>query len=424
MRNRRLIALLQIKHCKKNFLRCFFCALVFCSTANMVFAYYEARPAIRMSDVLTSQQAQSLYHRVVDIELDGKFYNFYVDSDMGNYDISSLAMFRTRIQEISTLAQAISEFSRKDDNLSEEIRGQFSIRADSAIDIISRPVESATNLAAQVADNLNQTLSGLPENATNTFGYHGQELADPVASMHKRNIASQWGLDVYSTNLRVQEFLNAVTKVRSSGRISAGTPMLRSQINKPLKAADIEIETYTAFLLKSKSVRELDQINRRLLIDMKINDEIVDKFLQHTAFSPRHKTRISHYLDSLQGVRNRSAFIEAASEIDSEVLALAFDESAMMLKYYHDKVAKLEKLFAGSEMLEAISKDGRIVYFVPIDLIYWSETTEQLFDSLQNNAKQSGFNVWELVIAGSLTEEAAKALKQRNFTVREKFVNQ
>jgi len=424
MRSKRLIALLKKKHCKESFLRCFFCALVFCLTANTVFAYFEARPAIRMSDVLTSQQAQSVYHRVVDIELNGKFYNFRIDSEMGNYDITSLAMFRTRIQEISTLAQAISEFSRKDDNLSEEIRGQFSIRADSAIDIISRPVESATNLAGQFADNLNETLSGLPDNATNTFGYHAQELSDPVASMHKRNIASQWGLDVYSTNLRVQEFLNTVTKARSSGRISAGTPSLRSQINRPLKAADIEIEAYTAFLLKSKSVRELHQLNRSLFIDMKINDEIVEKFLQHPAFSPRHKTRIAHYLDSLQGVRNRSAFVEAASEVDSEVMALAFDESAMMLKYYHDKVAKLEKLFAGSEMLEAISKDGRIIYFVPIDLIYWTETTEQLFDTLQNSAKQSGFTLWELVTAGSLTEEAAKALKQRSFTVREKFVNQ
>jgi hypothetical protein len=376
-----------------------------------------------MSEVLTSQQAQSVYHRVEDIELSGKFYNFRVESDMGKYNITSLALFRNRIQEISTLAQAISEFSRKDENLSEEIRGQFSIRADSAIDILSRPVESAADLAGQFADNLNETLTGLPDNATDTFGYHIRESKDPVAAMHKRNIASQWGLDVYSTNLRVQEFLNAVTKARSSGRISAGTPTLRTQINRPPKAADFEIETYTEYLLKSKSVQELYQINRSLLIDMKINAEIVNKFLQHSYFSPRHLTRISHYLDSMNGVRNRSAFIEAASQIRNEVMALAFDESAMMLKYYHDKVAKLEKLFAGSEVLEAISKDGRIVYFVPIDLIYWSEQTEQLFDSLQVRAKESGFGAWELVTAGSVTEEAGKELQQRKFTVRDKFVN-
>jgi hypothetical protein len=418
-----LRATLKKEHCRELFLRCFFCLLIFSSFSKVCFAYYEARPVIRMSDVLTSQQAQSVYHRVEDIELSGKFYSFRVDSDMGKYDITSLAMFRNRIQEISTLAQAISEFSRKDENLSEEIRGQFSIRADSAIDILSKPVESATELAGQFAENLNDTLSGIPENATSTYGYHEQESSDPVAAMHKRNIASQWDLDVYSTNIRVQEFLNTVTKARLSGRISAGTASLRSQVNRPLKAADTEIEAYTEYLLKSKNIQELDQTNRGLLVDMNINTEIIDKFLQHAAFSPRHLTRITHYLDSLNGVRNRSAFIEAATQVENEVMALAFDESAMMLKYYHDKVARLEKLFAGSELLEAISKDGRIVYFVPIDLIYWSEQTEQLFNSLQIRAKQSGFSAWELVTAGTITVEASKELQQRKFTVRDKFVN-
>ena len=64
---------------------------------------------------------------------------------------------------------------------------------------------------------------------------------------------------------------------------------------------------------------------------MKISQSIVDKFLNHPAFSPRHKTRIAHYLDALTGVHNRSAFIEAASNIQNTVMALAFEESAMML---------------------------------------------------------------------------------------------
>jgi hypothetical protein len=420
---KRLITFMKIMHRNWFQLRCFFCLLLVSAISGTAYAYYEARPVIRMSDVLTSQQAQSVYHRVEDIELSGKFFSFRVDSELGNYNIRSMAMFRNRIQEISTLAQAISQFNKKDDGLSEEIRGQFSIRADSAIDILSRPVESAANLAGQVADNLNETLSGIPADATSTFGYSGKELKDPVAAMHKRNIASQWGLDVYSTNLRVQEFLNAVTKARSGGRISAGTPTLRSQINRPIKAANIEIETNTAYLLKNNSVEELHQINKNLLVKMNINSDIADKFLQHASFSPRHITRITHYLSSMKGVRNRSAFIEAAYQAKSEVMALAFDESAMMLKYYHDKIASLEKLFAGSEVLEAISKDRRIVYFVPIDMIYWSEQTEQLFDSLQRRAEESGYGAWELITAGSITNEASKELRKRKFTLRDKFVN-
>ncbi|NKB38608.1 MAG: hypothetical protein GKR93_15850 [Gammaproteobacteria bacterium] len=389
---------------------------------SAAFAYYEARPVIRMSEVLTSQQAQSVYHRVDDIELDGKFYRFYLHSEMGSYTITSLALFRKRVQEIHTLAQAVNQFQKKDEQLSEEIGGQFSIRANSAMDIISRPVESAANLAGQVADNLNQSFS-TADSSNARFSYLGQESKDPVAAMHKRNVASQWGFDVYSNNLNVQEFLNAVTRARSSGKISAGTPSLHSQLNRPTKLADVDVELNTAYLLKSKSIDELQKINRDLFLKMKINQEIVDKFFQHPAFSPRNQTRIAHYLDALTGVRNRSAFVEAASNIQNTVMALAFEESAMMLNYYHKKIAGLEKLNAGSEVLEAISKDRRMLYFAPVDMIYWSEETEKLFDELSVRGEKSGFRVMELITSGKITDEASKELKKRNFILRDQFVN-
>ncbi len=387
------------------------------------FAYYEAHPAIRMSEVLTSQQAQSVYHRVEDIELVDKFYKFRVDSEYCNQDVSSMSQFRIRLQEITTLAQAISQFRKGDSKLSKELSEQFSIRADSVMDIISQPVKSAANLAGQVVEDLDETVNGVPVAPTETFNYPVSESKDPVVAMHKRNIASQFGLDLYSTNPKVQEFLNAVASARSSGRISAGTPTLRSQINRPLRAADMEVEADIAFLLKNKNADELYQINKDLLSAMNINAGIIDRFLRHGVFSPTRITRISRYLDSMSGVRNRSAFIEAASHAENEVMALAFDETAMMLKYYDGKIASLEKLYAGSEVLEAISKDGRIVYFVPVDLIYWTKQTEHLFDSLKRRAESSGFSSWELVTAGSVTEEADKELRQREFTVRDKFVN-
>ena len=398
--------------------------LVLFASANSQ-AYYEARPVIRMSEVLTSQQAQSVYHRVEDIELDGKFYRFRVDSEMGNYTITSLALFRKRVQEILTLSQAVNQFEKENVQLSEEITGQFSIRANSAMDIISRPVESAANLAGQVANNLNDSLSRPARESTTSsrISYIAQESNDPVAAMHKRNIASQWGLDVYSNNLNVQQFLNAVTQARSSGKISAGTPSLQSQLNRPTKLADIEIETHTAYLLKSKGVQELRQINGALLQGMKISQEIAERFLSNSAFSPRHKTRITHYIDALRGVRNRSAFIEAAANIQSMTMAMAFEEVAMMLNYYHKKINGLEKLNAGNDVLEAISGEGRILYFAPVDMIYWSEETEKLFDSLRNRAEQSGFSTWELVTAGRVTEEASKELKKRKFVLRAQFVN-
>lgn len=391
---------------------------------SAVHAYYESRPVVHISDVLSSQQAQSVYHRVEDIELRGKFFGFRVESEMGHYDIRSMAMFRKRIQEISTLVQAMNQMNRENQDLSEEIRGQFSIRANSAIDILSRPVESASNLAGQFADNLNETLTGKGKrNQSSIPAYLPKEPADPVAAMHKRNVASQWGLDVYSSNLNVQQFLNLVTRARTGGRISAGTPTLRSEIRRPPRAADADVEANTYFLLKSQGVEDLNQLNGRVLKTMNINPASIDHFITHDAFSPTNQTRITHYLQAIEGLRNRGAFIEAALEAQDEVMALAFDESAMMLKHFHEEIAPLEKLFAGNDVLEAVTSERSIAYFVPVDMIYWSVETEKLFDSLQQRARDSGFSGWELVTAGRLTSEARKQLEKRNFVVRETFVD-
>ncbi|MFQ5658810.1 MAG: hypothetical protein ACE5GZ_00170 [Gammaproteobacteria bacterium] len=281
----------------------------------------------------------------------------------------------------------------------------------------------ATNLAGQITSNLNETLNATPRDTEVVFSYTGGESADPVTAMHKRNIASQWGLDVYSTNPKVQEFLNAVARARSAGIISSGSPLMGVRAGKSIKVINPELESGINALLKSKSIADLNLINNKLLEAMNIRQDIRAKFLQHAIYSPRHKTRITHYLNLLDGVRNRSAFIEASIGIEDESMALTFEEAAMMLAYYHQHIISLQKLYAGNELLQIITSDNRIVYLAPVDIIYWSERTERLFDGLLKKAGMAGFSSWELVTAGILTREARSQLKKRKFLIREDFIN-
>ena len=120
-------------------------------------------------------------------------------------------------------------------------------------------------------------------------------------------------------------------------------------------------------------------------------------------------------------MRNRVSFLQASVGVNDEVMALAFEETAMMLKYYHDHIVTLQKLNAGNEVLEAVTSDSRILFFVPVDMIYWTEASESLFDTLRDRAKKSGFTSWELVTAGTITPEAENQLNQRQFNVRANF---
>ena len=384
---------------------------------------YEQLPTVHLTNILSPKLAQSVYHRVDDVEVSGRSFLFRMDSDYGVYNIRSLVLLRIRVNEIATLGHAINQFDRHDEIFSNELRGQLRINAESAIDIITSPVSSATNLAGQIATNLNDALISTPEaTPVKAFSYTGGQSVDPVTAMHKRNIASQWGLDVYSTNPKVQEFLNAVAKARSSGHITAGAPQIGGKSGVSTNVTNRTAEAEILFLLKSKNELELDVINDNKLAGMNIRKDIRDEFIQHPFFSPTHKTRITHYLGLLEGVRNRSAFIQAVTEVEDEQQALAYQESVMMLLYYHQKIGPLLKLHAGKDVLQVIAQGNRMLYFAPVDIIFWSQSTEHLFDTLLNSISNAGFNGWELITPGILTKEARAQLEQRRFILREKFV--
>lgn len=385
---------------------------------------YEDAPQPNLSGILAPDLKKSTHHSVEEVHVNGRFYTFRMDSDFGAYVVPSLALLRIRAAEVETLSQAVSEFERRDQDLSEELHGQFSVRADNAIDIITRPVSTASDLAGQLADNLNQTLSG-PAPASGEQGppaYGAAVADDPVIAMHKRNIAAQWGLDVYSSNPNVQGFLATVASARSAGRISSGAPSFIASAPKRGSIEDAAIDAEVAGLLKSRSADELRRDNAALLAQMQIGSELSGRFLQDTAYSPRHQTRIAHYLNALDGVLNRAGFLDAALGAEDESVALAFEQAAMMLLYYHRHVGRLQKLYSGKDMLQAITMDNRIISMLPVDIVYWSKRTERLFDGMLQRARQAGLSGWEVVVAGDVTQQARQGLQQRKFVVREKFV--
>ncbi len=380
------------------------------------------RPEILLSNVLRPALAQSVYHRVEDISPDGRYYRFQVESEFGPYDILSLAMLRVRVHEIRVLGEAISQFNQREKQLSDELRSQLQVHADSVLDIFTQPLNTASNLTGQLTGNKSQALSS-ELNDTSLSSYEAMyQSTDPTLALHKRNVANQWGLDVYSSNPVVQNFLIAVARVRASGKPSAGTPYIGSHLATPLTISDKGIEIEISRLLHKYSPTELRQHNEVILEEMDIQADIRRQFLQQSIFSPRHQTRITHYLKGLQGVKNRVDFVQSALSIQNEFVAFAFEEAAVMLVFYHNNVRRLGKIHAGINLLHGITVDGRIVAFLPVDVINWSEETEGLFSDLARQGKSSGYSGWELVTAGMLTDQVRSQLLERQFVLSENFV--
>lgn len=397
-----------------------FCAILFIYSAAA--AAFEDIPQIHISEIIPPSLAQTISYRVEDGRLAGRYIRFSIDSEFGELAVDSLALLITRIREISILSQAVNQLNRQSTRSGEYNRGKYSVSAESALDILTRPMSTASDVAGQVRNNLENNNQDVSPEIYMEYMTGGVDADDPVISMHKRNIASQWGLDVYSSNPMVQKFLNHAASARAAGKIAAGAPDISRVDISLFKFANRELELEIGLLVKNKTVSELEGINNLILSEMKVPDELRLIFLHHKMYSPRHKTAIIHYMNLIKDVLNRSAFIELAVNADSESDVLGYEIAAMMLVYYNNKVSPLLKLFSGKNMLEVVTRNNHILFLSMADLIYWSEDNGKFFEQLSREANQAGFSAKEILTAGEISEEASTRLKDMGFTLRKRLI--
>jgi len=383
---------------------------------------YESTPVVNLTEVLPPELLQSLKHRVKEVEVHGGAFHFYLESDYGAYYIDSMGLLRERAREIIILGNAISHTGNAQGAMSGRVGDQLELRSEHALDIIKQPVKSATDLAGQVASSLNETLGGQGAEIKRQLIYGGSEASDPVLALHKRNVAGQWTLDVYSTNSRVQDFLDSVARARSAGNISAGTPALNRLPVKPLKVADTALEMDISRLLKARSAADLNEINRHMLVGLHIDTDVLTGFLQQPALSPRHKTRICQYLNKLTGVSDLSAFLATVNRTSNESQALASEELAMMVTNYQKTGKKLREFLPEKFGIDALTVDNQLVHFVVQDIIYWDETTEEFYDALLNRATAAGISQVQVISSGFVTPEAKQQLQKRQFSLQDRYV--
>ena len=396
-------------------------AAFFCLYAGTAVATEEI-PQIIISEILPPSIAQSVSYRVEEGTLEGDHILFRIESDFGDFTIDSIPLLISRVREISILNRAVNQVGQQNQGSSEYSRGKYHVSADSALDILTQPLSTASNVAGQVRSNFENNSTAESPEIYMEYSAGRTESDDPVIAMHKRNVASQWGLDVYSSNPLVQKFLNEAASERSAGKISAGAPVMERVDLAPFKIENRNIELEIRRLVKINTISELEDLNNQILSGINLSDEVRLRFLHHRMYSPRYQTAIIHYLDLLRGVVNRSAFIQQAVEADSESSALGYEIAAMMLAHYHQNIAPLLKLYTGNKVLQAVSGDNRILYFSTSDMIYWSEENDVFFNTLNKHAKQAGFSGKEIVTSGDITDEASAQLQNMGFLIRKRII--
>jgi hypothetical protein len=378
---------------------------------------YEEPAAVPAAQVLPPELAFGMYHKVRDpIEADGYMLRFTVESKFGNFDVTGLGALRKLVHEL----WAISELQKikGTEAWAKQVKDSATSPLQFAYKLMTSPVETTSGLPKGLykAGEAVYTSAANPRNPAQD----SRTATILLQSGKKREYAAKFNVDPYSTNAALQKELNALGWAAALGSwtVTAATA--------PISGVASTVITMTKFgdavgdYLKTEGPADLRARNDKKLTEIGISADVIKRFLDSKAFTPRHTTIISEALGGLDGVRGRQIFLEAALKADDEVDANLYMAMAQILRGYHLGVGKLTDLREMSGLLIAQSQAGPAIIPFPLDYGLWRQAGDQLSDQIKATYAAPGFNgAFEIWVIGTASPRAKQGYAAKNVTIVE-----
>ena len=371
------------------------------------FAYADDSLELKtLSQIIPGDYHQSIYYRINDVSTNNNNYVFTVESDYGNFRIESVGLTLKYLMETQIVSQVLNQITSDADSQQVDLKSQLRIRAESAIDILSSPLGTASNLAGQLARNLGDTFAGnSPYIVYNSNNDSGEEF-DPNLEIHKRNISSQLGLDVYSSNYIVQHMLTQLARERSAGNISSGSVLVNVNKNYEKRIFGGRLDREIDSVLRMYTVENLYQHNTEILQKIGMPEDISKNFLMHKAYSPSLQTVILKYLQYLYQLENQQEYMGLTLLATDEVTASSFARVLKMIAWYSDNVEAVKTFKLLGNNISVISENNNQVVIIPDDIFYLNDANTELIKSLKERARINKYSGVKLIVYGSISDKA------------------
>src|SRR5262249_15374943 len=195
-----------------------------------------------------------------------------------------------------------------------------------------------------------------------------------LMSGRKREYAAQLGVDPYSSNAVLQKELNSVAWAAAAGNLTVSVALAPVGGTAGAVVSGVRWSNALNEYMKTLPANRLRILNEGKLKTMGISPELIKRYLDHKAFTPRHDTILVEALARLGAARGRAQFLEAAMAAADEVDANFFTNMAQLMRGYHETVSPIVEIHrAGSRMLVAQTKGGSALVALPLDQLLWTE---------------------------------------------------
>lgn len=379
---------------------------------------HEASPVhLQASAILPADVMRGPNHQIADEVVNDGYLNHYrIGSQVGDFIAVSTAALRIRVVEINAIAamaqvETTSEFAASfEASAKRDVQGIESL--------VTQPVETVQGAVSGVArlfQRANESLAG--STRSQAEGGRWQDVVGYAKA--KREIARQYGVDVYSSNAVLQEHLAKLAQANYWGGLSMGavTSLVPGGAGMFLSVAGTS--RLLNDVLATTPPSDLRQMNRQKLGAMGVDAGVADLFIDNAVFSPRQQTILVAALEEMQGTADRGAFVRFAVSTHEQDSALFRQRMAEMYAGHSRNVAKIERFLPVGQFVVARAPRGAMVVCMPLDHILWTEAAARVVTALSQRARGLGASGKHLWLTGTASAMARDQLRQRGWTLHE-----
>lgn len=381
-------------------------------------AGFETPSTLNASTILKKELFSSEYHTVEEeVQNDGFVNNYRVQSKNGLFNVTTTSSLAILVHELNAIA-AMQKIET-DDTAYESLKESGKNTVEGVKNLFQDPETTLNNAATGI--------QGLFNRAKGTVGKRKITAAEDSRveqliglTKSKGEIATQFGVNMYSRNQILQQELDRLARADYLGGLGVG--VASSFVGG---VGGIILTTSGTARLLNEAINttpasELWLQNKNSLLAITSDEDTVELFLNNPVFSPALQTLLATALKNMEGVENRELFIKVALQASTEDMAKIITETALMTSGYHQRITPLAELAPLARLTLARKKDGSVVVLLPSDHIIWSRKVAEAITDIKQEQANSDSITYELWTFGDFSPQAATMLKEKGWELHPK----
>ncbi len=288
--------------------------------------------------------------------------------------------------------------------------------ADGFVNLVTSPIESGKGIG-RAAGKLGQTIGG---------AFRPKEEGEKVTFNEKflggseRELAKQFGVDVYTRNAYVRQILTNMARSRMGGK---GALFFAKLLVPVALAASIVLTASGVNSSADRIVNDYDKgdlyrMNRKALLDLKCEAWAVNLFMSSPFYTPREMTYIRVYLETLKNAKGFETILPKAAESrsawEARKILYASQLAADQVMSHGARLVSIKPWQGG---LLAESEDS-MTMILPYDYLQNNAHGKNLIDSGLYEFRKTGKKKLQIWNAGQIQNDFLANARRSGIDVR------